>query len=955
MKTGEQFHGFTVTRVRENEELRGTLYEMTYEKTGTELVWLDNGEENKLFGIAFLTTPEDSTGVFHILEHSVLCGSEKYPVKEPFVDLLKSSMNTFLNALTYPDKTVYPVSSRNSRDFLNLTGVYLDAVFAPKLLENPAIFRQEGIRIEPDETGELSFNGVVFNEMKGAMSSVDSIAGRGFQSLLFPDNCYHFNSGGAPESIPELTYERFTAAYRKYYHPSNARVYLDGAIPAEETFSLLESYLSRYERTAPALPPAMQTPKPCRAVNYYEPDDPEDIADRGWLTLGKIVCDWSETAKQAAISVLCDALAGTNEAPLKRALLSSGLAQDMYMDISDGISQCYLEIGVQNYRDGAEDEILALLCDTARKLAGEGLDRRMLEASFNSAAFQWRDTPEPAALERGGNALDSWLYGGDPLLTMQAEPDIEAVGQLLEEGGFDALLLELLGSPETLSVLATLPSASLAEEREQAEQALLMRKTAGWTEADYSRLAAENEALRRWQNTPDSPEASATIPVLELSEIAPVPSFIPTEQTELLGVPVLYHRLPARGIVHFGLYFSMEHCTPGELTLLSLFSTLPGNLATENYSAAALQQEFRRTVGKLNITTELMNAGGNGAFLPVLAVRGSVLREKLDPSLELTAEVLLRTDWSDKEKIREIFLQDYDTAKRSAVTSGHSLSVTVAQSGASDSGYIRECMSGATAIHRLGEFTAGFDGCIDGCIETVRRCLDRILCRAGLTVGITSQEPADFSRFLNTLPAGAPCAGVYTAAALPSRRAGCRIPAAVGFAGRACTLPGGAENYSGSLQVASNILTLDYLWNNVRVRGGAYGAGLSVNRAGRAIAYSYRDPNPAATLGIMEQAGDFLRAFADSGESVDRYILSTMAAFDPLLSVAGKGYRADRDRIAGIDEAFLTAEWQQMLRTDKAALLSAACAMDAMKGSSFCVTAGETLLCDCGVTEQVEL
>ena len=309
-KIGDQLHGFTVTRIRESEELRGRLVELTFDQTGTELVWVDNGLENKLFSVAFKTLPEDSTGVFHILEHSVLCGSDKYPVREPFVELLKSSMNTFLNAMTFPDKTMYPVSSRNLRDFLNLTEVYLDAVFAPAILENPNIFYQEGWHIEEDESGTLSYKGVVFNEMKGALSSPDELADYKMLELLFPDTCYGFNSGGDPAVIPTLTYEQFKETYHRFYHPSNARIYLDGAVPIEETLALIESYLSRFGKSDNLPVIRMQTRKPATATQYYELAADEELTDKSRLTAGRIFCGWEERAKLIAVRILLDVICG---------------------------------------------------------------------------------------------------------------------------------------------------------------------------------------------------------------------------------------------------------------------------------------------------------------------------------------------------------------------------------------------------------------------------------------------------------------------------------------------------------------------------------------------------------------------------------------------------------------------------------------------------------------------
>ena len=440
INVGLQLHGFTVTAVRDVPGKDAQLVEMLYEKTQTELVWYKSQESNKLFSIAFKTLPEDSTGVFHILEHSVLCGSDKYPVKEPFVELLKSSMNTFLNAMTFPDKTMYPVSSRNEQDFLNLTSVYLDAVFAPKILSNPNIFYQEGWHYEPDGDG-LRYNGVVFNEMKGAMSGVDGVVEQAVQDLLFPDNCYGYNSGGDPRAIPDLTYEQFLDSYRKNYHPTNARIYLDGDIPVERTLALIESYLAAFTLgSRQELTP--QTPKAAQLTVTYEAASEEDLDSKAHFVLTRILGNWDDKTGILAAKVLGDVLCGSNDAPLKRAVLSAGLGQDVTLDIMDGVYQPWMVLRVHNMQPGNAAALDALLAETARNLAAQGLDKEALTASINRLAFQVKDMHEPQALIRCINAMDSWLYGGDPMLYLTYDEAIDRL-RVLEQ------LTQMTGESQT--------------------------------------------------------------------------------------------------------------------------------------------------------------------------------------------------------------------------------------------------------------------------------------------------------------------------------------------------------------------------------------------------------------------------------------------------------------------------------------------------------------------------
>ncbi|MCQ2553335.1 MAG: insulinase family protein, partial [Clostridia bacterium] len=419
IKTGDKLFNFTVTRVRESKELSGRLVELKHDKVGTEVCWVDNGEVNKLFSITFKTLPSDSTGVFHILEHSVLCGSEKYPVKEPFVDLLKSSMNTFLNAMTFQDKTMYPVSSRNAQDYLNLAGVYLDAVFAPAILKNKNIFYQEGWHIEQDE--ELSYKGVVFNEMKGAMASKDELMIESLLALMFKDNCYGFNSGGDPAVIPTLTYEKFIETYKKHYHPSNARVFLDGSVPIEETLSMLDDYLSKYEKSEDIPEVSYQVPFAAEETIYYALGEEEELKDKGQLTIAKIVGKWDNPVKNMAIGVVFNALSDSNDAPFKKALLESGLAQDLDMTVNDDAAQTFISIDAKNIQDGKDAEVIETIKRVAKEQVEKGIDRKALIASINSLEYKIKAPEEPAGLLRAIKSMLSWLYGGDPMMYLECD------------------------------------------------------------------------------------------------------------------------------------------------------------------------------------------------------------------------------------------------------------------------------------------------------------------------------------------------------------------------------------------------------------------------------------------------------------------------------------------------------------------------------------------------------
>ncbi|MDE5671681.1 MAG: insulinase family protein, partial [Eubacterium sp.] len=850
--------GFTINRIRKNDEINGTLYEMSHDKTGAELCWLDNGEQNKLFSVAFKTLPEDSTGVFHILEHSVLCGSEKYPVKEPFVELMKSSMNTFLNAMTYPDKTVYPISSRNDKDFLNLTSVYLDAAFAPKILENPNIFYQEGIHIEFNEENP-AYKGVVFNEMKGAMSGVDDRIEQGINNLLFPDNCYRFNSGGDPAVIPDLTYEQFVETYRRFYHPSNARFFLDGDIPLEKTLAMIHSYLEKYEKSNKLPVLSMQKPVSNEGTAYYEITDCPNSEKKAVLALGKIIGAFDEKEKVFAAKVLCDVLADSNDSPLKRAVLSSGIAEDMEMMVIDGVAQPYLLIIVRNMKDSDSSEICNIIKETVKQLVADGLDKKSVLASINRFAFHLRQVPEPQGLYRATFALNGWLYGGDPMLYLDNDEVTDTLKKMAETNAFETLMEELLLDDRGKAVLHMLPSSVLGNEERKAEENRIKSEISALTEEEKQLLVHQNEQLALWQQTPDSAEAVEALPMLSLNEVSDTPELIKTVETCENGVNVLYHPINTNGIVYLSMYFPLTVFSLSELTQLSLFPSLFGEFPTENYSVTELQQNIKTYIGSLSFAIEAFGKDNQTEkCTPFLTVRAGILEENLSTAKALINEVLTKSKFDDVNKIKEIVMQTYEMARQSAIGNGHSLGVGAVQAQYSAKGAVNEAINGYSSMKFLHDFADDFNGMVNAFISLVNRVKAEAVCKANLTVSITSSENVSVSDLLSKLPSGnkMPKEAEYKTD-LP-KRMGIRIPAQIAFAVKGYHLLDADTKMNGSLRIASNIISLNYLWNIVRVQGGAYGAGFPGGRDGGMNCYSYRDPSPARSLQVYNSLSDFI-------------------------------------------------------------------------------------------------
>ena len=956
IKEGTMIGGFKAVRVRKVDELGGNFYEFVHEETGAELAWLDNGELNKLFCVAFKTLPEDSTGVFHILEHSVLCGSDKFPVKEPFVELMKSSMNTFLNAITFQDKTVYPVSSRNTRDFLNLTEVYLDAVFRPAILKNPNIFYQEGHHIEQAEDGSLSYKGVVFNEMKGALSRVDRLTAEKLEEMIFHGSPYGVNSGGDPAVIPDLTYEKFIATYKKYYHPSNSRIYLDGDIPVEETFALIESYLKGAGRGVRIPDPEACVPVSRRADIKYALSASESQKDRVKYIMGRIAGSWQEKVKMMAVAILSEVLLGNNDAPLKREVLSSGLAKDVEFYIDTSCPQPYFAFECTNVADGRENELKELILKTGRKLADEGIDRDQLKASISHAEFVTRDREEPRALRRGMDGLLSWLHDGDPLIYMTNDGDFLKLRELLEGDYYEKLANEIFSDGEGLCEVCATPDTNADTEIREKENERLRKIRESWTDEDVKANRAMNEAIALWQKTPDSAENLATIPVLTLSEIDPEPVVPPTEELKKDGVTVLFHKVPCKGIVHFTVYADLSDFSLRDITVISRCGHFYGVLPTAKYDSLELQKMIRETAGRLYFAFSTNGrAGVTEKTTPYFTVNCSVLERNLGEACELIREILENTDFSDKNKIKEIVIQNDERLKQWMVSSGHSLGLSVASAGYSAADAVTEAVSGITYVKYSHDFAEKFDE-LSGEFSECFAKLKKHFHQGRIMVSVSSEGLPDVSPIIGAfrendetdkaLKGGAGFTKDY-----PST-VGCVIPAQVGFATQCYNFGKDGISYDGTMSVAAKIASLDFMWNVIRVQGGAYGAGLFVTPANDIKTYSYRDPSPDRSLGENKKAGAFLREFADSGSSLDKYIISAIADSDPFASPRVMGIIADNNWFAGLGIEDARRFRREMLSADADSIRRFADMLDrfAEKGAG-CVVAYKDALDKCGDVE----
>ncbi len=892
-------HGFNITDKRKSGDAEFIM--MRHEKTGAGLAWLNNKEENKLFSISFKTVPEDDTGVFHILEHSVLGGSEHYPVKEPFLYMLKSSMNTFLNAMTFPDKTMFPVSSRNNTDFMNLTKVYLDAVFKPEIYTNPNIFYQEGHHIEYHADGDTpAYKGVVFNEMKGVVSSVHERMESELMAMIFPESCYRFEYGGLPSAIPNLTNQQFIDTHKRFYHPSNSYIWLDGDIDIESVLELIDSYLSEYNKNdcLPEIP--MQKPVNSDRTEYYEiaPDESEE--KQTYLAIGKILASWQEREKVLAYSVLCEALTASNDSPFKRAVLDTGLCLDVELSLSDGISQPFGILRINNIDKDDKDRILSAVKDIVSDIVRDGIGHDILSASVNREEFNFLEGEEPQGLTRCINAMSSWLYGGDPMLYIDCQNVFESLRKKIDTGYFEQLLSEWLLDENGRAVLCMIPSRTYGEEQKRQEQERLDNEIANMSAEEKAELIRLNNVLDEWQKNPDSAEDIAKIPVLSLSEVSENPIDYRTHESELNGVTILNHPAKNKGIISVNLWFDVSDFSRAELETLSLIDRLVSELPTKKYSGIELTQKIIDVLGNISTDISAFSKPESPDKCKVyFSVKSRFLTRNFSSAQALIAEILTSTIYDNAEIISEIISQDKEELRQDIIADGHRFAMRRARSAMSAESAVAELINGFESYRFIREID---DNRICEVIPDIIKLAERVFCKARLTASITSAETASLESLINALPDGEKMQSAELSLSEldmeSAKSQGIVIPSGVSYSGAVL-----AERTCDKAlwDVLSTLMTYEYLWNEVRVKGGAYGTGSGTNSLGETAFYSFRDPSPNLSLDVYAKSADFLKEYCAESPDITQYIISTIARGEPLISDGEYGTTADIFRFRGTD------------------------------------------------------
>ena len=887
LKINDIISGFKVKRCAECPDVSGVLYELIHERCKTRLYYLEREDENKTFSISFKTVPTDSTGVFHIIEHSVLCGSKKFPVKEPFVELLKGSLNTFLNALTFPDKTMYPVASRNDKDFHNLVDVYLDAVFNPLMKENEKIFMQEGWRLEVSEDGKLSTNGVVLNEMRGAYSSADEIESGEMMALLYPDSPYGLDSGGNPENITDLTYENFAKMHDKFYHPSNAIVFLDGSVDLESVLSLVNSYIEKYEYRQcnfeiPSQPPV----SPEKKYIEYEINEDENKTDKSRLSLGFMAYRYNQRERAVAVGILIDSLLESNESPIKKKIIESSLCEDMDVFTCDAIMENSIGVSFRNVKDGREDELSALFFDTVRGILSSGIDKELLSASLNSAEFRMREGDYgtmPKGIIYAMAILETALYGGAPEDALSYSEMFARLRDGIDDGYFERVLSELFLENGHKASLVMLPSDTLAERRKTREEEKmdLLREKLSECGVEKKRKAFSEFSL--WQKKEDTKEDLSKMPTLSISDL---PTEVKKSEMQLLDidtVTILSHKQKTNGILYSDLYFDVTDFSEEDVFDFRILSALVANLSTVNYSAIELRKVTKANLGSFDLRLSPVSKKGETKIYAVLSA--SALLSKSEYIPKMLSEILLSTLYSETEVIKSIICQLKIASEDSFSGAGHTMAYQRAASYVLACEAVNEYYSGYEAHTRIIALAADLDARLPALIERLQNLMKRVFVKSRLTLSVTGAENENVYReIISVFPVGQTPECRCKIKPLGIRREGIKIPAQVAYVATAADLYSLGISQNGAFNVIRTLLSYSYLWNTVRVQGGAYGSGMIYRNNGGIGFYSYRDPSPEKTLSAYLGISEFLRSFAKSDEEITRFIIGAFGDACPLLT-----------------------------------------------------------------------
>ena len=945
----------------QEQELKGIQskgYLLRHKKSGARIVLIENEDENKVFSVGFRTPPQDSTGLPHILEHSVLCGSREFPAKDPFVELVKGSLNTFLNAMTYPDKTVYPVASCNDQDFQNLMHVYMDAVFYPNIYENDKTFRQEGWSYElEDEDGELKYNGVVYNEMKGAFSSPDGVLDRMILNSLFPDTSYSNESGGDPDEIPSLTYEDFLDFHRKYYHPSNSYLYLYGDMDMEAKLTWLdEHYLSRFDYAWIDSEIKMQKPfeHPVEWKRYYSISNTETEEMNTYLSYNKVVGTSLDEKLYLAFSILDYALLSAPGAPLKKALTDAGIGHDILGSYENGICQPIFSVIATNAEESQQDAFIPVIESTLTRLVKEGSDPDALAAGSHYHEFRYREADfgsYPKGLMYGLQMLDSWLYDEKrPFLHLDALDTFAFLKEQIGTSYYEDLIQKYLLDNTHGAIVVVRPEQGRTARLDAQLQDKLQKYKESLSNAEVEKLVADTKALEEYQSEPEAIENLEKIPVLRREDISREIAPFFNEEMKLADMPVVYHEIETNGIGYVNVMFDLSGVSAEELADVGILQSVLGIIDTENYEYSELFNEINVNTGGIGTSLELYNnvtRVKEKEFKATFEIKGKALYSQLEKTFAMMAEILTASKLDDTKRIREILAMLKSRLLMKFQSSGHTTAALRALSYASPSAKFKDMTSGIDFYKRVAYIEEHFDEEKEALSQRLYALTKKIFRPDNMMIsytaareGLEGMEPriAELAGKLNHENVTETLCIIHC----EKKNEGFKTASKVQYVARTGNFIDRGVEYTGALQILKVILSYDYLWQNIRVKGGAYGCMSSFNRIGEGYFVSYRDPNLKRTIDVYEGVVDYLENFTVSDRDMTKYIIGTISNIDQPMTPATKGERSMNLYMNKVSAEMIKKERAQILdatQEDIRALAKVAKAV--LAADQLCVIGGE--------------
>ncbi|HEY5560873.1 MAG TPA: insulinase family protein [Clostridiaceae bacterium] len=923
---GGNYCGFSLIQEDKLLEINSDGYLFSHIKTGARLYYISNKDDNKVFSISFKTPPKDNTGVAHILEHSVLCGSRKFKSKEPFVELAKGSLNTFLNAMTFPDKTMYPVASKNSKDLYNLMDVYLDAVFHPNIYDIPEIMLQEGWHYEFNDKEELSFSGVVFNEMKGAYSSPEGILLRKVKGALFPDNSYGVESGGDPDYITDLTMENFLSFHKEYYHPSNSYIYLYGDIDIKEALSFIDGYLSNFE-----LQNVNSEIKPQRPFSYikefifdYPISNNEVEEEKTYLSLNYALEEDLDGEKCLAMEILEHMLLETSAAPLKKTLLDAKIGKDVFGSFNDGLLQPIFNIVVKNSDLNKVEDFKKVTLETLKKLVKNGIDKKTIEASINIKEFELREEDfrsYPKGLMYNIKIMSSWLYGGQPKSFLSFEKPLKNIKKALTTNYFENFIKSQLLDNKHAVMVAIKPIKGLSEIKTQEEKSKLELFKSILSIDQIDDIKKQTAKLKERQSTEDTASDLETLPLLELKDINRDIEKLPI-QVEMEGkIKILKHELFTNGIFYFNLYFDSSVLKEEELSYISLLLSLLGKVKTEKYTYEELSNEINTYTGGIDFYSRGFTTNGSEEFfLPKVLVKGKVVEAKLEKLIEIMNQIMNLSKFDDKNRIKEIVQEIRSGLEMTISQSGHMVALNRLNSYFSPLGKFEETTKGISYYNTILDLDMNFDRDFEKVKNILIAIAKKLFNKNNLIISITGEgydykDLMDKSSLLfNNLNEEVlkSYSSIFKEEALNEAF---MTSSKVQYVAKGYNYKKLGYKYSGSLRVLKTICSYDYLWNNIRVLGGAYGCVASFQRNGNVLFASYRDPNIEETINTYMGLYKFIKELNLDSRQIRKYIIGTISEMDTPLTASMKGEEATARYISKVSHEELLKEREEILNT----------------------------------------